>query len=401
MAKPKKPAPKAKAKTKAVAKVEAVKVAPKKEKPDRPVIELGDMEKLLVQGDLSSLNEGQRIDYYKKVCLLMGLNPLTRPFEYITFWEKKKVKGEETWASKLMLYATRNCTDQLCGNRKISTEIIRHEERSSGVYVVWARASMPDGRKSEAMGVTTTSGQSGNYLANAMMKAETKAKRRAVLSLCGLSFMDEAEVEDLPVQARVTTGADAVAALEAKHLDETGRMGPSVKAIEHKTEPEVNFASSREAEVTTLSPGRKVPGVPAGHGISPELKREMDRHPNAPPPEDRGSISKGDDHRVADDEEVDPDTGEVLPKKAAAKNSAGVLYPAPPENVITMLKQGRYMPWLLWIETDGFFDKFKPTGVAAFKKDFAAAIRMAHDYGSSHWARVVAAFDKSDDPFNE
>jgi hypothetical protein len=34
-------------------------------------------------------------------------------------------------------------------------------------------------------------------LANALMKAETKAKRRATLSICGLGMLDETEVEDI------------------------------------------------------------------------------------------------------------------------------------------------------------------------------------------------------------
>jgi hypothetical protein len=41
-------------------------------------------------------------------------------------------------------------------------------------------------------------GLSGEALANALMKAETKAKRRATLSICGLGMLDETEVEDVP-----------------------------------------------------------------------------------------------------------------------------------------------------------------------------------------------------------
>ena len=41
-------------------------------------------------------------------------------------------------------------------------------------------------------------GLKGEALANALMKAETKAKRRVTLSLCGLSWPDESEVESIP-----------------------------------------------------------------------------------------------------------------------------------------------------------------------------------------------------------
>ena len=42
----------------------------------------------------------------------------------------------------------------------------------------------------------------GDALANALMKAETKAKRRATLSLCGLGFLDETEIETIPEKAK-------------------------------------------------------------------------------------------------------------------------------------------------------------------------------------------------------
>jgi len=44
----------------------------------------------------------------------------------------------------------------------------------------------------------------GEARANLMMKAETKAKRRVTLSICGLGMLDETEVESLPPAA---TGA--------------------------------------------------------------------------------------------------------------------------------------------------------------------------------------------------
>jgi hypothetical protein len=38
----------------------------------------------------------------------------------------------------------------------------------------------------------------GEALANAIMKCETKAKRRVTLSICGLGLLDELDVETLP-----------------------------------------------------------------------------------------------------------------------------------------------------------------------------------------------------------
>ena len=36
------------------------------------------------KGDLSSLTPQQRSDYYLQVCQSCGLNPLTKPFDYLT-----------------------------------------------------------------------------------------------------------------------------------------------------------------------------------------------------------------------------------------------------------------------------------------------------------------------------
>src|SRR5579864_8768869 len=65
------------------------------------------VEKVLIAGDLAPLNVDQRLEYYKKVCLSLGLNPLTRPFGYIVFRESEQGPG------RLGLYALKDCTEQL------------------------------------------------------------------------------------------------------------------------------------------------------------------------------------------------------------------------------------------------------------------------------------------------
>lgn len=148
------------------------------------------VETALVRGDLSKLDETARLSYYRAVCQSLSLNPLTRPFEYITL------------NGKLTLYAARGATDQLRALRGVSVEVIEAVERD-GLYIVRARARMPDGRTDEATGavpLTDARGQrlSGEALANGIMKAETKAKRRVTLSICGLGWLDETEIETVP-----------------------------------------------------------------------------------------------------------------------------------------------------------------------------------------------------------
>lgn len=54
------------------------------------------------------------------------------------------------------------------------------------------------GRTDCATGAVPLGNLKGEALANALMKAETKAKRRATLSICGLGLLDETEVGSIP-----------------------------------------------------------------------------------------------------------------------------------------------------------------------------------------------------------
>jgi hypothetical protein len=151
-------------------------------------VEIGPIEEVLVTGNLAKLTEEQRTTYYRKVCESLGLNPFTGPFTYINF------------QGRLILYARKDATDQLRKRDSISVRIASRDLLDqAGLYVVIAQATTPDGRTEESLGAVTISGLKGENLANALMRAETKAKRRVTLSICGLGWLDETEVEDTPV----------------------------------------------------------------------------------------------------------------------------------------------------------------------------------------------------------
>lgn len=151
---------------------------------------IGNAERALVMGDLSKLTPDERQAYYLKVCESVGLNPLTQPFAYLTL------------NGKLILYAKRDATDQLRKLHGVSITSLAAAERD-GVYIVTATAKDAEGRTDVANGAVTIGGLEGDMLANAIMKAESKAKRRVTLSLCGLGFLDETEIETIP-EAHVT-----------------------------------------------------------------------------------------------------------------------------------------------------------------------------------------------------
>lgn len=142
------------------------------------------IEAALVTGDLSKLSTEQRVSYYNQLCASLGLNALTKPFDYI------QLNG------KLTLYAKRDATDQLRKVHGVSIRITARE-KIEDIYIVTAQGSDRTGRCDESTGAVNVKGLTGENLANAFLKAETKAKRRVTLSLCGLGLLDETEVSTI------------------------------------------------------------------------------------------------------------------------------------------------------------------------------------------------------------
>lgn len=141
------------------------------------------MEAVLIKGDLSKLTTEERNRYYMETCQSLGLNPLTKPFDYITL------------NGKMTLYAKRDCADQLRKLNGVNIEIV-DKTIEGQLFLVTVRATDRTGRQDEDMGaVMLPQGGSGEIRANAMLKAITKAKRRVTLSICGLGFLDETELE--------------------------------------------------------------------------------------------------------------------------------------------------------------------------------------------------------------
>lgn len=171
------------------------------------------MEQVIIKGDLSNLTPQERTEYYMKVCQSIGLNPLTKPFEYIAL------------NGKLQLYALKACTEQLRGIHDVSVLDLT-ETLVNDVFIVTAKVKNGEGRTDAAKGAVPIKGLQGEALANAMMKAETKAKRRATLSLCGLGWLDESEVESIP-GAKVSPQSNATPAVAGQ---ETAPAAPVPEA---------------------------------------------------------------------------------------------------------------------------------------------------------------------------
>lgn len=177
---------------------------------------------LVLEGDLSKMSPQRRTEYYKQFCDALGLNPLTQPFQIL------KLNGKEK------MYATKDCTEQLRKIHGVSIISISAQE-IRGVFVVTANAEDCEKRTDSATGAVTIDKLTGDALANALMKAETKAKRRVTLSICGLGMLDETELETIPGAKTVPIVEDAKQ-VEAKPADvlppsENIEKGPDINEL--------------------------------------------------------------------------------------------------------------------------------------------------------------------------
>jgi len=176
-------------------------------------------EKIIRDGDLSGLTNDEQVEYYNSVCDLLGIDPLTQPFQYL------RLNG------KLQLYAMRAAAEQLRRVNKISLTITSREMMSEDLYVVTARATDATGRTDESTGAVPLDGLRGEKLANALMKAETKAKRRVTLSIAGLGMLDENEVSSIPDAQTISAEDRETENLRSNIKYEMKRIGWNAKDI--------------------------------------------------------------------------------------------------------------------------------------------------------------------------
>jgi len=231
------------------------------------------IEQVLTDGNLQALTPQQRVEYVQRLCESVGVNPMVRPFQFIRFQP-----------GKLILYATKACTDQLRKIHGVSIEITRNVIED-GCIIVHAKATDASGRVDEDMGVIDCERLRGDAMVNARMKALTKAKRRVTLSICGLSVLDESELHSMPQHERVTTPSpveerytvdpkEAIQAIKAKIEEGRPKMKPKPVAVApkrsalKKVEPKKAEPEVIEAAVSASSAGsfeyEPIPELPGG-----------------------------------------------------------------------------------------------------------------------------------------
>ena len=150
-----------------------------------------EISKAVALNDLSRLSDAHKMQYYYAYCKSLGMDPLQKPFAFITFKEWDATARESV--EREQLYATKNCGQQLAVRSKLN--LVKVDEKvADGLMEVTYRASTEDGRQVDDVGVVSIKGLVGNNLANAKMKAHTKAMRRVTFAFLGLGILDESEI---------------------------------------------------------------------------------------------------------------------------------------------------------------------------------------------------------------
>ena len=143
------------------------------------------MENMIIR-DLSALNEQDQNNWAIQVCEKYKMDILMCPISFIP----------NPKTMKIIPYLNRAGSEQLIFNHKMKVTV---DEPSfiNNVCIVKATVTMQNGIINENIGCVSIDGKRGEELGNCIMKAATKAKRRAVIGAVGLGLLDESEVEDI------------------------------------------------------------------------------------------------------------------------------------------------------------------------------------------------------------
>ncbi len=209
------------------------------------------IESLVLRGDISGLGPRDRALYYTRMCNSLGLNTMSHPFAFL------RLNGKE------VMYATKGATDQLAAIHKLNREIIDGPKviDLAGTKLVYAvaRVTHPNGRTETATATVPLVDP-----VNVLMKCETKAKRRATLSILGFGMLDETELETIPDAVKEPGGGIDLATLSPStlptprvSLDGLGIETPAATPAEtHPRDSMVQTILARIAEIEL--PGESV-----------------------------------------------------------------------------------------------------------------------------------------------
>lgn len=234
------------------------------------------VEQIVLSGDLTQLTDQQRLVHYNNVCDSMDIDPRPHPLEYM-------VVDDPNGGRRLVLYALKNCTDQLRSRRKIRiTKLTR--EITEDMITYTAEAEDKDGGADISTGSVSTKGKKGSDLSNASMFAETKAKRRVTLSISGAGLLDETEIADINAPTSLPAGVGVTAApnVSTPTVNETAGKEVKLPPKEEEKPAPTKKSDTIGAGVASLKSKKVVEEKPATF---------FDAHPTEPIPNEQSAAA--------------------------------------------------------------------------------------------------------------
>lgn len=231
-------------------------------------------------GDLAKLAPRERVAYYLELCRSLGLNSLSRPFDWLVL------------DSRLVLYPNKSCAEQLRRQHQISIKVLRRDIVGD-LFVVEVEGRTPSGRTDQASKYVPLTGYNkqsreayrlkGADLANAFAKAETGAKRRLVLSMIGLSSAPD--LEDVRTVRYVVVDAEGQVldnpSEEQRHLAERPTVAkvlgePTFESVAGSAVPPVAATASQAATPDELERPKPPTGPkPSFRASDEDVKRHL------------------------------------------------------------------------------------------------------------------------------
>lgn len=150
-------------------------------------------ESLVTRGDLSGLTPEEVTRHYIRLCERLRLDPTTQPLKRL------RLNGAD------ILYPTKGATDQLASVWGIDRRMIEPPaivDTGAGKIIRAVCEAHWRGRTDVSTGAVPVPAGGGEALCNALLKCESKSKRRATLSILGLGMLDETEVDAIPANAK-------------------------------------------------------------------------------------------------------------------------------------------------------------------------------------------------------
>lgn len=180
------------------------------------------IEHAIIAGDFSNLSEEQKTEHYHAVCKATGIPFEIRPFGYFQNEGKTQLmalKAGTDYARKMHCISVTKLT------REVVDELV----------IVTVEGSTKDGRTDSAIGAIALP-SSPKERADAIMSAETKAKKRLTISLAALGMLDESETEGLRARAAAALSAQS-STLVPEELPNVPEVNDLPAAVTKHTRP--------------------------------------------------------------------------------------------------------------------------------------------------------------------